>query len=78
VFAVKLPRMPEFGRAGHVDFRHAVATVGYALAVLVFGIKIVVIGGTRLIGSKVVEKLRGHGHEAVAASPKNRGRYNYG
>jgi uncharacterized protein YbjT (DUF2867 family) len=32
--------------------------------------KIVVIGGTGLIGSKVVEKLRGHGHEAVAASPK--------
>jgi len=31
--------------------------------------KIVVIGGTGLIGSKVVERLRGQGHEAVAASP---------
>ncbi|MEU4014341.1 SDR family oxidoreductase [Microbacterium sp. NPDC028030] len=31
--------------------------------------KIVVIGGTGLIGSKVVTKLREHGHEAVAASP---------
>ncbi len=31
--------------------------------------KIVVIGGTGLIGSKLVNKLRGHGHEAVAASP---------
>ena len=32
-------------------------------------IKIAVIGGTGLIGSKVVEKLRAHGHEAVAAAP---------
>ncbi|RSM53353.1 NmrA family transcriptional regulator [Actinoplanes sp. ATCC 53533] len=31
--------------------------------------KIVVIGGTGLIGSKLVGKLREHGHEAVAASP---------
>jgi uncharacterized protein YbjT (DUF2867 family) len=31
--------------------------------------KIVVIGGTGLIGSKVVTKLRGQGHDAVAASP---------
>lgn len=31
--------------------------------------KVVVIGGTGLIGSKVVERLSGHGHEAVAASP---------
>ena len=31
--------------------------------------KIVVIGGTGLIGSKLVTKLRGQGHEAVAASP---------
>jgi uncharacterized protein YbjT (DUF2867 family) len=30
--------------------------------------KVVVIGGTGLIGSKVVEKLTAHGHEAVAAS----------
>ena len=31
--------------------------------------KIVVIGGTGLIGSKVVSKLQAFGHEAVAASP---------
>jgi len=31
--------------------------------------KIVVIGGTGLIGSKVVEKLRQKGHEAIAAAP---------
>jgi nucleoside-diphosphate-sugar epimerase len=30
--------------------------------------KIVVIGGTGLIGSKVMNKLRDHGHEAIAAS----------
>src|SRR6201998_344865 len=33
--------------------------------------KIVVIGGTGLIGSKIVSKLRGHGHEAVPASPNS-------
>ena len=33
--------------------------------------KIVVIGGTGLIGSKLVPKLRDHGHEAVAASPNS-------
>jgi len=31
--------------------------------------KIVVVGGTGLIGSKLVKKLREQGHEAVAASP---------
>ena len=31
--------------------------------------KIVVIGGTGLIGSKLVNKLREHGHEAVPAAP---------
>jgi uncharacterized protein YbjT (DUF2867 family) len=31
--------------------------------------KIVIIGGTGLIGSKLVNKLRGLGHEVVAASP---------
>lgn len=30
--------------------------------------KIVVIGGTGLIGSKVVDRLRRHGHEVIAAS----------
>ncbi|GAA0433773.1 SDR family oxidoreductase [Leifsonia naganoensis] len=33
--------------------------------------RIVVIGGTGLIGSKVVKKLLEHGHEAVAASPNS-------
>ena len=33
--------------------------------------KIVVIGGTGLIGSKLVAKLKQQGHEAVAASPKS-------
>ncbi len=32
-------------------------------------LKVVVIGGTGLIGSKLVTKLGEHGHEAVAASP---------
>src|SRR5215467_14648796 len=31
--------------------------------------KIVVIGGSGLIGSRLVKKLREHGHETVAASP---------
>ena len=33
--------------------------------------KIVVIGGSGLIGSKLVGRLRQHGHEAVAASPRS-------
>lgn len=33
--------------------------------------KIVVIGGTGLIGSRVVAKLREHGHQAIAASPNS-------
>jgi uncharacterized protein YbjT (DUF2867 family) len=33
--------------------------------------KIVVIGGTGLIGSKLVPVLREHGHEAIAASPQS-------
>ena len=33
--------------------------------------KIVVIGGTGLIGSKTIPILRQHGHDAVAASPKS-------
>jgi len=34
-------------------------------------VKVVVIGGSGLIGSRLVNKLREHGHEAVAASPKS-------
>ncbi len=33
--------------------------------------KIVVIGGTGLIGSRLVNTLRAHGHEAIAASPNS-------
>jgi len=33
--------------------------------------KIVVIGGSGLIGSKLVPKLREQGHETVAASPRS-------
>ena len=33
--------------------------------------KIVVIGGTGLIGSKLVSKLQKQGHEAVSASPNS-------
>src|SRR5258707_3618053 len=33
--------------------------------------KIVVIGGSGLIGSKLVTKLREQGHEAIAASPQS-------
>lgn len=33
--------------------------------------KVVVIGGTGLIGSKVVEKLNAHGHDAIPASPQS-------
>jgi uncharacterized protein YbjT (DUF2867 family) len=32
-------------------------------------VKVVVVGGTGLIGSKVVAKLNQHGHEAIAAAP---------
>ena len=31
--------------------------------------KLVIIGGTGLIGSKLITQLREHGHEAVPASP---------
>ncbi|MGH9881116.1 MAG: NAD-dependent epimerase/dehydratase family protein, partial [Pyrinomonadaceae bacterium] len=34
--------------------------------------KIVVIGGSGLIGSKLVTKLREHGQDPVAASPNSR------
>jgi uncharacterized protein YbjT (DUF2867 family) len=34
-------------------------------------VKIVVIGGSGLIGSKLVTKLREQGHETISASPKS-------
>ncbi|MFY9764994.1 MAG: NAD-dependent epimerase/dehydratase family protein, partial [Mycobacterium sp.] len=33
--------------------------------------KVVVIGGAGVLGSKVVHRLRDHGHDAVAASPRS-------
>jgi uncharacterized protein YbjT (DUF2867 family) len=33
--------------------------------------KVVAIGGSGLIGSKVVARLAEHGHEAIASSPKS-------
>src|SRR5260370_17906336 len=42
-----------------------IATVNHERTIM----KIVVIGGTGLIGSKLVKKLREHGQEVVAASP---------
>jgi uncharacterized protein YbjT (DUF2867 family) len=33
--------------------------------------KIVIIGGSGLIGSKVVARLRAEGHDAVAAAPNS-------
>ncbi len=33
--------------------------------------KVIVVGGTGLIGSKLVEELREHGHQAVPASPRS-------
>jgi uncharacterized protein YbjT (DUF2867 family) len=36
-----------------------------------FGMKIVVIGGSGLIGTRLVKNLRQHGHEVVAASPSS-------
>ena len=41
-------------------------------------VKIVVIGGTGLIGSKLVTKLSEHGHEAVAASPSSGCQHHHG
>ncbi len=35
-----------------------------------FIMKVVVIGGTGVIGSKVVATLNEHGHDAIAASPE--------
>ena len=34
-----------------------------------YAVKVVVIGGTGLIGSKLVAKLGEHGHQAVPAAP---------
>jgi uncharacterized protein YbjT (DUF2867 family) len=34
-----------------------------------YHLKIVIIGGTGLIGSKTAERLRAHGHEVIAAAP---------
>ena len=51
--------------------RHTSAAGLRAATTRRFNVKIVVIGGTGLIGSKVVSNLKDRGHEAVAASPKS-------
>jgi len=38
---------------------------------MINNMKIVVIGGSGLIGTKLVNNLRQHGHEVVAASPSS-------
>ncbi len=35
--------------------------------------KVVVVGGSGLVGSQVIELLRSQGHEAVPAEPEGRG-----
>jgi uncharacterized protein YbjT (DUF2867 family) len=55
--------MPWSVLAHNLQFR--TATVEHERTIM----KIVVIGGTGLIGSKLVKKLREHGQEVVAASP---------
>ncbi len=39
--------------------------------VMTVALKVVVIGGTGLIGSKVVANLTEQGHDAIAASPRS-------
>src|SRR3954447_10210089 len=48
----------------------AKAALGHGLSRKVHTMKVVVIGGTGLIGSKVVELLKTHGHDVVPAAPQ--------
>ena len=52
---------------GHIDTRFALLNRLHTKGTSIM--KLVIIGGTGLIGSKLVTKLREHGHEAVPASP---------
>ena len=65
-----IPALAGRHNGGTDDVRPIVGpTPGQAPAQKGLIMKIVVIGGSGLIGSKLVTKLREHGHEAVAASP---------
>jgi hypothetical protein len=55
-------------RERNEDAANADARVLALATTKVCTMKIVVIGGTGLIGSKLVDKLRDHGHQAVPAS----------
>src|ERR1700709_454548 len=44
-------------------------SLGIYVEIKIHSMKIVIIGGTGLIGTKVVAKLRALGHEVIAASP---------
>src|SRR5467141_2592272 len=59
------------GLLGTVFVRLTEDTHGGTRTIEVAIMKIVVIGGSGLIGSKLVTKLREQGHEAIAASPKS-------
>ncbi len=63
--------MPRLSQLDEVPGLRGVRVVGPAVIARRKGfvMKIVVIGGTGLIGSKLVAKLGEHGHETVAASP---------
>jgi uncharacterized protein YbjT (DUF2867 family) len=65
-YAFKLTKTPR-NRIRSLDRRQAWRYIEIEVAIM----KIVVIGGTGLIGSKLVTQLREHGHEAVAASPNS-------
>ena len=65
-----IPALAGRHNGGTDDVRPIVGpTPGQAPAQKGLIMKLVVIGGSGLIGSKLVTKLREHGHEAVAASP---------
>jgi NADPH:quinone reductase-like Zn-dependent oxidoreductase len=61
--------LPSFAGIAVDDLTDAVRASANQPQRKVIDMKIVVIGGTGLIGSKVVQNLRARGHEAVAAAP---------
>src|SRR5258707_7940104 len=64
-------RCPIMRLLGTVFVRLTEDTHGGTRTIEVAIMKIVVIGGSGLIGSKLVTKLREQGHQAIAASPKS-------
>ena len=61
--------MESRGRQSAPAYLRGMPTSSWADASTPHTMKVVVIGGSGLIGSKLVAKLREHGHEVVAASP---------